>query len=67
VNPVKSAAVQPLVELDVGVGGRTMPPAGCRSASALPLLIPAFQSSTTVKERAVGDVSLHVGVLVKAA
>src|SRR5438046_1742016 len=27
-RPVKSAAVQPLVELDVGVGGRMIPPAG---------------------------------------
>ncbi len=28
VKPLKSAAVQPLVELEVGVGGMTMPPAG---------------------------------------
>jgi len=28
VKPWKSAEVQPLVELDVGVGGMMMPPAG---------------------------------------
>jgi hypothetical protein len=58
----KSAAVQPLVEVEVGVGGRTMPPAGRMSASAAPLLVPGFQSVTRVKSRAVGEVSLHVGV-----
>jgi hypothetical protein len=62
VKLLKSADVQPLFELDVGVGGSTKPPAGWRSASAVPLLLPAFQSSTSVKLRAVGVVSLHVGV-----
>src|SRR5215213_599105 len=65
VKLLKSAAVQPLVELEVGVGGRTMPPAGWRSASADPLLVPGFQSVTRVKERAVGETSLHVGVPTK--
>ena len=44
VKLLKSAAVQPLVELDVDVGGRTIPPAGWRSALAVPLLIPGYQS-----------------------
>src|SRR5215211_461454 len=61
-KPLKSAAVQPLVELEVGVGGMTMPPAGWTSPLAVPLLVPGFQSVTSVKLRAVGDVSLHVGV-----
>src|SRR4051812_33558273 len=40
-EPVKSDAVHPLVELDVGVGGSTMPPAGCTWAPvASPLLVP---------------------------
>ena len=43
-KPVKSAAVQPLVELGVGVGGMMMPPAGWIAASAVPLLVPGFQS-----------------------
>src|SRR5215211_869571 len=61
----KSAEVQPLVELEVGVGGRTMPPAGFRSASASPLLVPGFQSVTSSKSRDVGVLSLHVGVPTK--
>src|SRR3954465_3310654 len=49
VKPVKSADVHPLGELDVGVGGRTMPPAGCTSALAVPLLVPGFQSVISAK------------------
>src|SRR3954451_12989147 len=60
---LKSAAVHPLVELDVAVGGSTMPPAGLIWAPvASPLLVPGFQSLTSVKLRAVGETSLHVGV-----
>src|SRR5918912_1024414 len=40
-KPLKSAEVQPLDELGVGVGGMTMPPAGCRAALfAAPVLRP---------------------------
>ena len=35
-KPLKSAAVHPLVELEVGVGGITIPPAGWSSAFASP-------------------------------
>src|SRR4051812_40391042 len=45
VKPVKSAIVHPLDELDVGVGGMTMPPAGWTTADAVPVLCPGFQSS----------------------
>src|ERR1700756_3232396 len=39
VKPLKSAALHPLAELEVGVGGSTMPPAGWISAFvAVPLL-----------------------------
>src|SRR5215212_3124298 len=65
VKPLKSAAVQPLVELEVGVGGRTMPPAGWTSAAAVPLLVPGFQSVTSWKLRDVGVLSLQVGVPTK--
>src|SRR5215216_1221633 len=58
----KSPEVQPLVELEVGVGGRTMPPAGFRSAFASPLLVPGFQSVTSWNSRNVGVLSLQVGV-----
>src|SRR4051794_23256098 len=62
---VKSAAVHPLVELDTGVGGSTKPPAGWSGAFAVPLLVPAFHSSTSLKSCAVGETSLHVGVPTK--
>src|ERR1700750_271182 len=62
VKPLKSSEVHPLVELDVSVGGVTMPPGGSTSDSALPLLVPGFQSSTRVKSRAGADVWLIVGV-----
>src|SRR3954466_15091880 len=61
----KSPALHPLVELEVSVGGRMMPPAGWMSASAEPLLVPGFQSVTRLKLRAVGETSLHVGVPTK--
>jgi hypothetical protein len=45
VKPLKSAAVQPLVEVDpLGSGGITMPPAGWRSPSIVPLIDPGFHS-----------------------
>src|SRR5258708_4893868 len=67
VKPLKSAALHPLVELGLGVGGSTMPPAGWISALvAVPLLCPGFQSVPTTKFRAVGETSLHVGVPTKA-
>jgi hypothetical protein len=47
VKPLKSAMVQPLVELEVGVGGMTMPPAGSRGAppgGVAPVLCPGPQS-----------------------
>src|SRR4051794_10506786 len=63
VKPVKSAEVQPLVELEVAAGGMTMPPAAWTCLSvAVPSLEPGFQSSTRVKLRDVGEISLHVGV-----
>src|SRR5689334_9647280 len=63
VKPAKSSGEQPFVELDVAVGGiARWPVTGCTSASASPLLLPGFQSVWTVNERAVGEVSLHVGV-----
>src|SRR4051812_41271030 len=55
VKPSKSAGLHPLVELDVAVGGRTMPPAGWIAASATPLLVPGFQSVVRVKSRGVGE------------
>src|SRR3954464_6789717 len=61
VDESKSPDVQPLVELDVCVGGRTMPPAGWMLASAVPLLVPGFHSSTRTKSCAVGETSLHIG------
>src|SRR4051812_16053171 len=42
VKPLKSLAVQPLVELGEAVGGRTMPPAGSTGAFAVPVLCPGF-------------------------
>ena len=60
-KPAKSADVQPLAELGVGLGGRMMPPTGTTSASAVPLLMPAFQVVPSVKSCAVGAVSLSVG------
>ena len=43
-KPVKSEAVHPLVELDVCVGGRTIPPAGWIAPAAIPRLRPGPQS-----------------------
>ena len=43
-KPAKSPAVHPLVEVDVGVGGSTMPRAGWIAAVAAPRLSPAPQS-----------------------
>src|SRR5436190_3784903 len=43
-RPVKSAAMQPLVELDDGVGGRMIPPAGWIAAVAWPVLAPGPHS-----------------------
>src|SRR5262249_36412417 len=60
-KPLKSLAVQPLDELGDGVGGMTMPPAGCRSAVVDPVLWPGFQSLATVKSCDVGDTSRNVG------
>src|SRR4051794_28664432 len=66
VKPLKAAGVQPLVELEVAVGGMTMPPAGSTCPSVtVPLLDPGTQSSTRVKLRDVGELSLHVGVPTK--
>src|SRR3954447_4213279 len=62
VKLLKSAAVQPLVELESAVGGRTKPPAGSRSALATPLLVPGFHWLTRSKFRGVGPDSLHAGV-----
>jgi hypothetical protein len=59
----KSPEVQPLVDVvPLGSGGITMPPAGWISAFAVPLLVAAFHSSTSLKSCAVGLVSLKVGV-----
>ena len=57
----KSADVQPLAELGLGVGGRMMPPTGTTSASAVPLLILGFHVVPSVKVSDVGAVSLSVG------
>jgi len=58
--------VHPLAELDVGVGGSTMPPAGLTWAPvAVPFAVPGFQSLTRVKLRAVGEISLQAGVPTK--
>src|SRR5919206_2288830 len=43
-KPVKSVEVHPLVELDVAVGGRMMPPAGWSAFDATPRLLPGPQS-----------------------
>ena len=48
-KPLKSAAVQPLAELGLAVGGMTMPPAGWRSRSRRPVLCPGFHSSASAK------------------
>src|ERR671933_2820483 len=59
-NPLKSADVQPLAELGLGVAGMTIPPAAWTWAFvAVPLLVPGFQSVPGTKLRAVGDASLH--------
>src|SRR6266566_1070779 len=45
VKPLKSLALQPLVELEVGVGGSTMPPTGCTMPPVTdPVLCPGPQS-----------------------
>jgi hypothetical protein len=59
---LKSAAVQPLAELGVGVGGRMTPPAGWTSAVTVPMLSNAFHSVPRVKSCAVGEISLNAGV-----
>ena len=41
---VKSEALHPLAELGVGVGGRTIPPAGWIAPAAIPRLRPGPQS-----------------------
>ncbi len=61
-KPVKSAAVQPLAELGVGVGGMMMPPTGWTSAVTVPMLSNAFHSAPRAKSCAVGEISLNVGV-----
>jgi len=66
VKLLKSAEVQPLVELEVGVGGITMPPAGWREPTALPSIDPGFQSVAGWKLRDVGALSLNCGVPTKA-
>src|SRR5919202_5198299 len=43
-KPLKSVEVHPLVELDVCVGGRMMPPAGWIAADAIPMLLPGPHS-----------------------
>src|SRR5947207_2958096 len=65
VKPVKSAGVHPLVELDVGVGGRMMPPAGWIAPVTEPLLGAAVQSSLNVKLIA-GETTLNDGKDVNA-
>src|SRR5438034_7468945 len=45
-NPLKSEGAQPLV--DPPGDGMRIPPAGCRSAVAVPMLLPGFQSVTIV-------------------
>src|SRR5438067_8531286 len=46
-KPLKSAALQPLDELGLGVGGMMVPPAACTAAFAVPLLLPGFHSVTS--------------------
>jgi len=58
--------LHPLAELGVGVGGMMIPPAGWRSATAVPVLCPEFQSVLSTKVRAVGETSLNVGALLYA-
>ena len=66
-KPAKSAAVQPLAELGVGVAGMTMPPAGCTCAPVtVPAACPAVKSVSSTKDCGVGETSLKVGVAVKA-
>src|SRR5205814_8375815 len=60
-NPLKSARVQPLDALGVGVGGMTIPPAGWRSALAVPVLCPDFHSELRAKTCAVGESSERLG------
>src|SRR4051812_39943147 len=62
VKPLKSLALQPLVELEVGVGGSTMPPTGCTMPPVTdPVLCPGPQSVLRTKPWDVGEVWLKAG------
>jgi hypothetical protein len=58
--------VHPLVELDVGVGGSTIPPAGRIAAVAVPTLAPGPHSVLNPNVCAVGEISRKSGVPVNA-
>ena len=62
-KPLKSAAVHPLAELGVGVGGMHDAAGRLqRRSRAVPWLCPGFQSHTErVVVRGVGETSLNVG------
>src|SRR4051794_5773428 len=65
-KPLKSADVQPLVELVCAVGGRMMPPAAWRRAFAEPIVCPGPHSSPSEYVCAVGEASLNTGGAVYA-
>src|SRR5215468_9885768 len=55
-KPLKSLALQPLAEVGDGVGGSTMPPAGCTMPSVTdPVLCPGPHSSLRTKSWETGE------------